>query len=439
MSKKIFLSDLRLLSVLLGQAQKVEIIVFDPDHRLEQDIETAFQKTESLGAFEQSIQQGKTFFANLSNQKINSSTSPGVHFNTNVKDASNTYYFFNNPDGSMRWLSPKKAKHPVFLKLYNSQGFKGKLFKFGFQTAFRLGLQKILFSGALSLENADFDELSKGVGTEFGIFTGTVGENRKAIIAKAGKTPSFIKFPVTKEAAVLVENEIHSLEELGKQSFQSFEIPWVKRLKNHAADLGDVKPDNALEANAIESAHLRTLEEMSKASLVSKPLHDTDFWKDILSDWNKVQSLAEPQNGISISVLNRLKKAIEKKINKLANNPQLDLGRAHGDFTPWNMYRSEEKLHIYDWELSIKEAPLGFDFHHFIFQTGILVHRHSFQEILGEIKEKRVEKNEGAATLALDLYLLHITTYYLPKYLIQPRLHLQVHWLLDTWLEGLER
>ena len=119
--------------------------------------------------------------------------------------------------------------------------------------------------------------------------------------------------------------------------------------------------------------------------------------------------------------------------------------RAHGDFTPWNMFHANKgsKLHLFDWELS-ERLPALYDLFHFIFQTGILVKRQSFLEIKSTIDEilKRPKLQEFIRENSLDVeqayqfYLLRNGSYYLNRYLTQKDLHIQAHWLLDYWLEA---
>jgi hypothetical protein len=57
---------------------------------------------------------------------------------------------------------------------------------------------------------------------------------------------------------------------------------------------------------------------------------------------------------------------------------------AHGDFCPWNIIVQDEKLKLFDWELS-GIYPLGYDLFTYIFQTSFLLHpSRSINKILVE-------------------------------------------------------
>ena len=58
---------------------------------------------------------------------------------------------------------------------------------------------------------------------------------------------------------------------------------------------------------------------------------------------------------------------------------------AHGDFTPWNCFVTENHLSLYDLEMVQDGMPLGYDAFHFIIQNGILVKRASWKSISEEI------------------------------------------------------
>jgi len=99
---------------------------------------------------------------------------------------------------------------------------------------------------------------------------------------------------------------------------------------------------------------------------------------------------------------------------------------------------------VYDWELATT-LPLLYDAFHFIFQTSILVKRHSFPTIKKQIEKLQQQQivqeliNQYNISFedAYRFYLSHTVSYYLNRYIRQPHLHEQVHWLIATWHEAL--
>ena len=58
----------------------------------------------------------------------------------------------------------------------------------------------------------------------------------------------------------------------------------------------------------------------------------------------------------------------------------IHLGMSHGDFTPWNMYSSENKLHVCMTGSWHEDSPLLFDVFHFIFQREVMLKKSSFEK-----------------------------------------------------------
>jgi thymidylate kinase len=124
---------------------------------------------------------------------------------------------------------------------------------------------------------------------------------------------------------------------------------------------------------------------------------------------------------------------------------QVETSFSHGDFTSWNIYKSHKKAGVYDWELATDKHPIGFDAFHFLFQQHILINRSPWltirEDIYDRIQEKNIQKwsknNEISINKYLSLYLLTNTTHYLGIYSKQEKWHEQIHWLIETWNQGL--
>lgn len=83
-------------------------------------------------------------------------------------------YSFNNPDGTLRWRWPIKARRPLFLKFYNPTTYKQKLFSALIKVIFRFNFQSFIFKKSnLSDQN---------IGSEYwASFNCTLGPNNKKI------------------------------------------------------------------------------------------------------------------------------------------------------------------------------------------------------------------------------------------------------------------
>ncbi len=374
-----------------------------------------------------------------------------LDFSNQSRPTYQSYLFINNPDGTIRWFFPKSNKTPCFLNLYNGSGWKATLFEMASKTLSKIKRLSIISDGQFSVyfkNNKTFQtNFPMESYDEFAVFTGTVGENRKAIISltKNGKASQFIKIPLTEASAKLVKNEFQQLSDLGKSDFQQTIIPKVK-FKDTQIMVSNILPKMKNKNQDWSTKHWKSLDELYASSYQNKSLIETPFWNTIKDGIYFLQGSKSYKNGLSVKNIFSIKRMAEQLFEEIDPNALYALGIGHGDFTPWNMYVGKTKLHIYDWEMSQPDFPLLFDFFHYYFQKGILIQKKNYAEIWESIQTELQSKNAQQLLSNYDinlekhfqLYLLYIVCYYLPKYLTQPKLHDQVHWLISTWLDAFE-
>lgn len=356
----------------------------------------------------------------------------------------------NNPDGSLRWLYPLGSRQPVFLRLYNGSGWRGSLFSFAFKAVFllrndslvRCGVLHVFYNDQLPL-NGLFSLCPTG---NLAIFTGTVGENRKAVVAfddKEGKS-WFCKQPLTAAAAALVVNEGQVLSDLAQLQLEKINVPTAKPFGSGLL-VSDVKPPKAANSFELQTAHFEAVAELMELTAEQNRLGSLPFWREITASLEALQH--QPMlNGLDPRKVGRVIEKLQQLYDSFDPEMTLPTYLAHGDFTPWNMYLGPEKLHVYDWELA-ERLPLLNDVFHFILQSGVLVKKQDYSEIHAAIFSTK--KNQAVAELLksgntsfeslYSLYLLRNISYYLLKYLRQHPLHQQAHWLLTAWNLALEQ
>jgi len=361
------------------------------------------------------------------------------------------YFFINNPDGSIRWFFPKSNKTPCYLNLYNGSGWKANLFVKTSKFLSKIKGFSIISDGQFSVYQKNKKSFQtnfpKESFDEFAVFTGTIGENRKAIISlsKNGMVKQFIKIPLTKSSAKLVKNEFQQLSKLGRSIFETTVLPDVK-YKGDQIMVTNIAPSLKNKNQNWSSIHWKSLKELYTNSYQKKSLNKTLFWNTINHGIQFLDGLYDCKNGLSEKSIQSLKRFVEQAIDQIDSTIPIPLGVGHGDFTPWNMYVGESKLHIYDWEMSQSDFPLLFDTFHYFFQKGILIQKKNYAGIWDEI-QTALQSIEAQNLLAafdvniekhFQLYLIYIVCYYLPKYISQPKLHDQVHWLVSTWIEAFQ-
>ncbi|MCC6723128.1 MAG: hypothetical protein IT258_01365 [Saprospiraceae bacterium] len=355
-----------------------------------------------------------------------------------------SFGYLCNTDGSIRWLYPLRSKKPMFLRLYNASGWRGKLFRMGLKTAFSLGLDGLLRSGKLHVfykKELPFDGLFQLCPSgNFAIFTGTVGENRKAVfvLEDAHNEVWFFKQPLTLAAQRLVENEHKVLTELSHFRFEKLALPKAKKLDKGLL-VSDVKPSQERTSAELQVIHFQAIAELYDATSEVREVSSLAFWDEINSHLNAIPTLPA-NNDLDPARMERTLALLHLLRSSFNETQAIATAVAHGDFTPWNLYLGHDRLHAYDWELS-ERLPLLYDAFHFVFQSSILIKKLPFLQIKEELKQ--LEENDFVQKLLkaynLDfklyyqLYLLRNTSYYLFKYKSQQPLHQQAHWLVEAW------
>lgn len=363
----------------------------------------------------------------------------------------NMFYYINDRNKNKRWILSKNLKYPTFLNLYNTNSFKGYLYKLIVQIVFKLGMQKYFVSGIIEgdLEDKYKNIIKKLNGKNYSIFTGTAGENRKIIIElNDGKeTQSFIKIPTTNSAKELVLQECKNIKYVEQLDLNFFNIPKVLYSDDEVVAISNIKPKQIINNDDFSTVHFLGLRELYNKTFKKITIQNAN---PLLGSIENIEKL----NNIKLDYSNELDFKIDNLKTNLSKLKELIISQeenivisfAHCDFTPWNMYVSKDNLYVYDWELASDNVPLLFDFFHYIFQQNVLIKHKSYQEIKSEITIyfKNEILVEIVKTYNLDVnkyyayYLLINVSYYVFKYFNQKDLHVQALWLIDVWNEALE-
>jgi len=365
----------------------------------------------------------------------NTFKSLGIELTDSKNGLLTSLLIINNPDGSPRWICNSKSKKALFLKFYSITTFKSRVFAMLIRIVFLFRLQRLVFkTKKLYLRNIhDKKTIVNFLDINWAIFTGTVGPNNKIIAYKEDKNKGkFYKVAYSPTALSLIKNEEFIINKLGFIAPDNFVIPKCKREVNNILELEDLSSLGSRNS-VFGQTHELVLSEIydkSKEELRVDLLPVIHATEKKLIDLERIKDKRIP--------MGMLKKL--RKVYNSINSKNISVAVAHGDFTPWNIYATNEKLAIYDWELAQTLMPVGFDAFHFIIQQSILVNKKPWKEISEEIKTKitpelfaKWSSKNGNVDEYLQLYLLINTVSYLHIYARQLKWHTQVHWLLDTW------
>lgn len=158
----------------------------------------------------------------------------------------------------------------------------------------------------------------------------------------------------------------------------------------------DRPPDPSVLAGIAETSGLRPLR-----------LAESGHWRrlrDLVADMDDEPALA---------------KALSTALDALQaehGGTELRFGRWHGDWVPWNIGHHRGATHVWDWEHSTADAPLGLDLLHWRFQVALVLRGGSLDTAAAAVE--RAARDElgaldvpgHASGLMARLYLLEMFT-----------------------------
>jgi thymidylate kinase len=358
-----------------------------------------------------------------------------VHHETIKPDL--TVYAVNNPDGSTRWIWNSASTKPHFLGFYATTNWKSKIINLAFKVIFVLKLQHLLYkTSQIGVQINPEHPLSDYLKNDFALFTGTEGPNRKLILlaGKESEEKRFIKIAISESSTQLVDNEYDKLLFFGQGSW--YRTPQAVLLSKGIVALEDMR-GKGKRLGQFTTLHAKVIEEwMNMKKPEVGPMKSSPVYlqvNELLCSLSNTVNDKLP--GIILHKLNLLSQSLEQC--NLLHAP------AHGDFTPWNCFCVDKKLHVYDFELARLNVPFGFDAFHFVFQQGIFVEHLSWKNIKVRM-QTAFQKLQLAAGMNnsdwidyLKAYLLVNVTYYADLYNRQDKWHIQIYWQLAVWNDAL--
>jgi hypothetical protein len=237
------------------------------------------------------------------------------------------------------------------------------------------------------------------------------------------------------------------LKDLSKYDFTTLSIPRVTDSRINAyTRLTNVKPAVTIPAQRISDLHIRALTEIYSFNHERKSIADCAAWLCIENNMEWMEREHMLTNGLDEIKTRRIVHLMRRLYNCINIGEAIPVSVSHGDFTPWNMYCDENRLYVYDWELSSNGIPMLFDLFHFIFQSGVMVHHQDYESIKKAIDEttkkynvqRLVNRYRIDTGLHYCLYLLFTISYYMRLYMEEKELLMQSHWMVDAWLDALE-
>jgi hypothetical protein len=244
------------------------------------------------------------------------------------------------------------------------------------------------------------------------IVLGPVRPNRKPVVqllAPDGSPVGYMKVGWNDLTRRLVRNEARALRRLAERPPRTFTVP---SLLHEGAWHGlDVTISSALPHRLWRrgrryatpplavSREIAALGETQTATLGGSP-----WWEDLRRRLAPVQAAA---TGAAAAAL----EGTMERLQAQADTP-LAFASWHGDWGPWNLRATADRLLVWDWERSGDGVPLGFDLLHFGYQTAFQGLRQPPAEAAARSLRRtapllaELGQREEVGELLLTLYLL---------------------------------
>ena len=370
------------------------------------------------------------------------------------RSAGHVCFYFSNRDGSIRWVYPQSLKSPTFLNFFSQSTFRSKFVRLLVAIIFyrNVYLANLSKKRRLVIDVAEDSILSDIINRRpdhnFSIFLGTVGENRKLIIEINDNVSSlsFIKIGVSDASKCLIDNEHKTLKLLGGIETKSFSVPSILNYRSGILETSNINTYGAYQSNKLMPIHYEALKEFSCISRSDRNYDDLilEFGiEEAIKNLEKLCRLGDHNNSIDLEQLIPKIKGIAEL---LRGDYFFSCSISHGDFTPWNIYVKPDGLGIIDWELSVDQVPLFFDFFHFLFQSEILLSKASYcsvkEEIYAALDCAGAKTIHGLFNVDINrhfiFYLLFNVTRYLGLYAKQETPHDQIYWMVSVWENAMD-
>lgn len=314
------------------------------------------------------------------------------------------------------WLVPLQspAAAATGLEMFQPVSITARLAKVFTRRIAQMGLLGTLSRDQIALSNLPTPRAWFPEGTAHcAYFTGTDGPHRKTAIQfmdPRGAILGFAKLSREDHVRRFIRNEAVMLAEVASLGLKTVELPRVI----HFADPDGLSllTTDSLKSGASETAlvfqarHHAFLDELRQKSARM----GADSALGELGD-----SVAQLRGVVDPSHVGLLDRALEILQPAVA---AIEVGLAHGDFTPWNSFMQNGALYVFDWEYAHCNYPVGFDYVHFILSTiAPDVQLDAAQRLVEDLARLFFAGDRDAAWRALLLSLALHAAFYLCRQL----------------------
>jgi hypothetical protein len=252
------------------------------------------------------------------------------------------------------------------------------------------------------------------------------------LLSSEGATFGFTKIGVNELTRSLVRRESENLEFLATKDFRALTAPKILHRSQWRGN--EVLVQEALSSDTPHPVDDQLLDRAMLELATSRGRNRSAL--SASSYWIRLQKRISALEPTEYSLL--LEDAIAR-IDRAAGDCALDFGSWHGDWAPWNMTQSADRILVWDWEHFEPDVPLGFDAVHCrISRTVVYAAATPRSAVTAAGREAAellapfgVEPSEAA--LVVTLYVIDIATRYLQDGEIEAGTRMGS---LQNWLQG---
>jgi hypothetical protein len=219
--------------------------------------------------------------------------------------------------------------------------------------------------GAESIATVVADIVGRPVQLSLGI--GTVRANRKPVLGAfddSGRPVAFVKVGDNPASIGHVRREAEALAALGQRDWRVIEVPRllgsVEWRDMHVLVMSALVPpawqglDGRWPIPDAAMDELAFIDGVDERPLVESPM------------WARLRDV--PAQLQSRELADELAETLDR-VERGVGDTKLQVGAWHGDFTPWNMARTSDRLQLWDWERFEVGVPRGLDRLHYAVHT----------------------------------------------------------------------
>ncbi len=292
------------------------------------------------------------------------------------------FQYTNNTDGSLRWIFSKR-KISTALSFYSKANLRSKLVAAGLKMMNLFGIRQGKFTVyakqdlkiETALNSVEFDD--------YAIFTGSEGYGRTAVVALSAnkRITHFAKIAYDEFGKRLIANERLYLKTQHKGTYDFIVTPEVvDQNDENVLITTNVTQNKVRRSTKFGVAHSHFIATIFRKTRLTYKIALTNYWDRILNNCDFIKNQKVQQE------LRKLMRLLEQAKQNINTNQYIVTTLSHADFTPWNLKFNKTHIYVYDWEHANTQTPAFFDLFHFHFQTGLLIKKQSYQQILKAIE-----------------------------------------------------